>query len=108
MTRTLNLCYLPWNSVMLVAPSEAVDKAFISRHFIPVSVIMIQIIVRSTRKDEINPQGGCFGPAFQIILIPESNKEANCGCQELILDLTLAVTPSSDEELPSVLLMLVG
>ena len=50
--------------VMLVAPSEAVDKAFISRHFIPVSVIIIPIVVRSTRKDEINPRGGCFGRAF--------------------------------------------
>jgi hypothetical protein len=93
---------------MLVAPLEAVDKAFISRHFIPMSVIIIPIVVRSTRKDEINPQGGCFGHAFRIILIPESNKEANCGCQDLILDLTPAVTPSLDEELPSVLLMLVG
>jgi hypothetical protein len=49
---------------MLVAPSEAVDKAFISRHFIPVSVIIIPIVVKSTRKDEINPRGGCFGRAF--------------------------------------------
>jgi hypothetical protein len=49
---------------MLVAPSEAVDKAFISRHFIPESVIIIPIVVKSTRKDEIKPQGGCFGHAF--------------------------------------------
>ena len=93
---------------MLVAPLETVDKAFISRHFIPVSVIINPIVVKSTREDEINPRGGCFGRAFRIILIPESNEEANCGCQELILDLTSAVTPSLDEELSSVLLMLVG
>jgi hypothetical protein len=35
---------------MLVAPSEAVDKAFISRHFIPVSVIIIPIVIKALGK----------------------------------------------------------
>jgi hypothetical protein len=61
-----------------------------------------------TKNLEINPSGGALGLAFQKILSPFPSVEKILGCQVTILDLMSAVTPSSEDELPSVLLMLEG
>jgi hypothetical protein len=55
----------------------------------------------------MNPLGGVFGRAFQMVLIPDEKLEVNCGLQDLVLALTSAVTPFLDEGAPSVLLILV-
>ncbi len=67
-----------------VTPSEANGDVLILMHFIPVRVRIIPIVVKNTRKDEINPQGGYLGRAFQMNLIPESKEGVMCGCQELV------------------------
>jgi hypothetical protein len=61
-----------------------------------------------TKNLEINPSGGALGLAFRKILSPFPSVEKILGCQVTILDLMSAVTPSSEDELPSILFMLEG
>ena len=68
----------------------------------------IPIVAIMTKKEEINPFGGPLGLAFQKILIPCNSFEKSLGCQVTISDLMSDVTPSSEDELPSVLFMLEG
>ncbi len=69
---------------------------------------MIPIVVSMTKKEEMNPFGGALGHAFQSILIPDNSFKASLGFRAIVLDLTLAVTPSSEDEPPLVLFMLDG
>jgi hypothetical protein len=68
----------------------------------------IPIMLNMTKKEEINPFGGALGRAFRKILIPDNSFEASLGVQVTVLDFVSAVTPSSEDGLPSVLLMLDG
>jgi hypothetical protein len=67
---------------------------------------MIPIVVSNTKKEEINPFGGDLGRAFQKILIPDNRLKASHGCHVIVLDLTSAATPSSNDEPPLVLFIL--
>ncbi len=69
---------------------------------------MIPIVLSMTKKEEMNPFGGALGRAFRSILIPDNSFEASFGFHVIVLDLTLAVTPSSEDEPPLVLFMLDG
>ncbi len=96
-----------------VAPLEANERVEFLEfkmwwHLIPVRIVRIPIVIRRIRKKEMDPLGGVFGCAFQIVLIPDKKLEVNCGLQDLVLVLTSAVTPSLDEGAPLVLLILVG
>jgi hypothetical protein len=70
----------------------------------PVRITIIPIVVNRTKNDKINPLGGFLGHAFPIILSVGKNLDIPPCFQELVS----AVTPSSDEDAPLVLLMLVG
>jgi hypothetical protein len=70
--------------------------------------VIIPIVVSKTKKEEINPFGGVLGCAFQKILSPDNRFKASRGCHVIVLDLTLAVTPSSNDEPPLVLFILDG
>jgi hypothetical protein len=65
-------------------------------------------MVNITKKEEIHPFGGALGRAFRKILIPDNSFEASRGVQFAVLDFVSAVTPSSEDEFPSVLFMLDG
>jgi hypothetical protein len=58
--------------------------------------------------DEMNPLGGLLGCAFPMVLNIGKNLDTPRWVQEVVVVLTSAVMPSSDEEAPSVLLMLMG
>ncbi len=101
------------NILVAVSPLEANERVEFLEfkmwwHLIPVRISRIPIVVRGSRNKEMNPLGSVFGHAFQIFLIPDKKLEVNCGLQELVLVLTSAVTPSSDEGAPLVLFILVG
>jgi hypothetical protein len=68
----------------------------------------IPIVANMTKKVEINPFGGPLGLAFRKILIPCNSFEKSLGHQVKKSDLMSDVTPSSEDELPSVLFMLEG
>ena len=68
----------------------------------------IPIVANMTKKEEINPFGGPLGLAFRKILIPCNSFEKSLGHQVTKSDLMSDVTPSSEDELPSVLFMLEG
>jgi hypothetical protein len=65
-------------------------------------------MVNITKKEEINPFGGALGLAFRKILIPHNSFEVSLEVQVTVLDFVSAVTPSSEDGLPSVLFMLDG
>ncbi len=73
-----------------------------------VRIAIIPIVANRTKNDKINPLGGFLGRAFPIILSVGKNLDIPCCFQELVVVLTSAVTPSSDEDAPLVLLMLIG
>ncbi len=75
-------------------------------HFIPMRIPNIPIVAIMTKKEEINPFGGPLGLAFQKNLIPCKSVEKSFGCQVTLSDLMSEVTPSSKDELLSVLFML--
>jgi hypothetical protein len=74
----------------------------------PVRIAIILIVANRTKNDEINLLGGFLGHAFPIILSVGKNIDIPLCFQELVVVLTSVVTPSSDEDAPFVLLMLVG
>jgi hypothetical protein len=61
-----------------------------------------------TKKEKNHPIGGSLGRALQNILIPDKSVEVICECHVTVFDLTSAVTPSSDDEPPLVLVILDG
>ncbi len=75
---------------------------------IPARIAIIPIVVSITKKEEINPFGGVLGRAFQNILIPDNRFKVSRGCNVMVLELTSAVMPSSNDELPFVLGILDG
>jgi hypothetical protein len=92
------------------APLEANNKVGIAElqiwwHLIPNRIARIPIVDSSTRNKEMNPLGGVVDQTFQIHWM---HCEVNCGFQEILVVLESAVTPFSDEGVPSVLLILVG
>jgi hypothetical protein len=74
----------------------------------PVRITIIPIVAYRTKNDKINPLGGFLDCALPIILSVGKNLDVPHCFQELVVVLTSAVTPSSDEDAPLVLLMLVG
>jgi hypothetical protein len=74
----------------------------------PVRIAIILFVANRTKNDKINLLGGFLGCAFPIILSDGKNLDIPHCFQELVVVLTSAVTPSSDEDAPLVLLMLVG
>jgi hypothetical protein len=74
----------------------------------PVRIAISLIVAHRTKNDEIHLLGGFLDCAFPIILSVGKNLDIPRCFQELLVVLTSAVTPSSDEDAPLVLLMLVG
>jgi hypothetical protein len=74
----------------------------------PVRIPIILIVANWTKDDKIHPLGGFLGHAFPIILSVSKNLNIPRCFQELVVVLTSAMTPSSDEDTPLVLLMLVA
>jgi hypothetical protein len=74
----------------------------------PVRIAIIPIVANRTKNDKIHPLGGFLGCAFPIILSVGKDLIMPCCFQELVVVMTSAMTPSSDEDAPLVLLMLVG
>ncbi len=74
----------------------------------PVIISIIPIVANRTTNDKINEFGGFLGRAFPIILSVGKDLNIPSCFQELVVVLTSAVTPSSDEDAPLVLLILVG
>jgi hypothetical protein len=56
----------------------------------------------------MGPFGGVLGLVFLINLSPDRKEEVNLGLQDIVSDLISAVTPSSDDGAPLVLVILVG
>jgi hypothetical protein len=74
----------------------------------PVRIATIPIGANKTKNDKLHPLGGFLGRAFPIILSVGKDLDILHCFQELVVVLTSAVTPSSDEDAPLVLLLLVG
>jgi hypothetical protein len=74
----------------------------------PVRIAIIPIVANRTKNDKIHPLGGFLCRAFQIILSVGKDLNIPHCFQELLVVLTSGVTPSSDEDVLLVFLMLVG
>ncbi len=101
------------NEMQLSTPSEAgsIDDGHADKiwwHFIPVRTVMIPIVVKKIKKDEMSPRGGYFDREFLKVLNNQEYLVTPRWIQFVVDILMSAVTPSSDEEPPSVLLMLDG
>ncbi len=99
--------------MQLSTPSEAesIDDGHSDKiwwYFIPVRIVMIPIVVKKIKKDEMNPRGGYFDREFLKVLNNQEYLVTPRWIQFVGDILTSAVTPSSDEEPLSVLLMLDG
>jgi hypothetical protein len=70
--------------------------------------MIIPIVVSKTKKEEMSPLGGVLGLVFLIILSLDRKVEVNLGLQDKVSDLMSAVTLSSDDGAPMVLVILVG
>ena len=70
--------------------------------------MIIPIVVSKTKKEEMSPLGGFLGLVFLIILSLDRKVEVNLGLQDKVSDLMSAVTLSSDDGAPMVLVILVG
>ncbi len=73
-----------------------------------VRITIIPIIAKRTKNDETHPLDGFLGRAFPNILSVGKDLNILHCFQELVVVFTSAVTPSSDEDAPLVLVMLVG
>jgi hypothetical protein len=70
--------------------------------------VIIPIVVSKTKKKKMCPFDGVLGLVFLTILSPDRKVEVNLGLQDIVSDLMSAVTPSSDDGAPLVLVILVG
>jgi hypothetical protein len=68
----------------------------------------IPIVAMKTKNKDKNPRCGCLGRALQSNLMPIDRKYPDRMLWWFVISDTLAVTPSSDDGPPAVLLMLVG
>jgi hypothetical protein len=68
---------------------------------------MPSVEIRAKTKD-MNPRCGVLGCALRSNLAPKDRQEPFLMLLECVASETLAVTPSSDDGPPAVLLMLVG
>jgi hypothetical protein len=66
-----------------------------------VRIPIIWIVANRTKNDEIHPLGGFLGHAFPMIFSVGKDLNILHCFQELVVVLTSAVTPSSDEDIRS-------
>jgi hypothetical protein len=108
---TLQLTSPLWELKMSPSEGAGIGLWFVAKmllHVMPIKTVRIPIAMMKMRKDEIVPLVGLFGHPLQSSLTPDKKLEVQWELVVFVEALVSAVTPSPEEEFPSVLLILVG